>query len=82
MVTFPSQFDISGITSIKSVLLGTGTSYEGLGWTENKIKSDTPLGNEMYDHTYEVSGQNIMIYSMSNNMDPRSGIVDDLYAIF
>jgi hypothetical protein len=41
---FSSLFDISEVTAVKSVLLGTGTSYEGTGWTENKIKGGADLG--------------------------------------
>lgn len=63
-------------------MLGTGTSYEGSGWTENKITSGTALGSGTYDHTFEISGSNINVYSLSNNVDPRSANVNDIYVVF
>lgn len=82
VITFSSRFDLTQVSSVKSVILGKGTAYENLGWTTNKIKSDEPLGTNTYNMKYEISGSTITIYSFSNNIDPRTGSANDKYAVF
>jgi len=82
VITFSSKFDISKITSVKSVILGKGTSYENLAWTTNKITSDEMLSTNTYNMKFTVSGSSITIYSFNNNIDPRSGSSNDKYAVF
>lgn len=93
-IIFPSYFDISSSAlSVYSGLLSTGTSYEGSGWDENKVKSDSYLGDmadsgnlyrfyQVFSHKFEVDDQTLLIYSFANNMDPRSGLANDMYVVF
>lgn len=79
---FSSYFDLSSVTAVKSVLLGTGTSFEGSGWDINKITSDDMVDSLTYNHQFDVGSNMITIYSFNNNIDARTTNADDKYAVF
>jgi hypothetical protein len=65
-------------------LLGSGTSFEGSGWDENKITSDDrdATTETTYNHKFDVESNVLTIYSFSNNIDARKQTANDMYAVF